>query len=84
VTGAQTLLARTWQGNEITLSSANYEVQLRRWRTVHDYATVGGRVIATLDLSVTNNVPARWQEASVAPPLPPKPLKPSWYRKKHV
>jgi hypothetical protein len=60
------------------------EMQLRRWRLVHDYAATTAKGIATLDLSVTNNVPARWQEAASVPMMPPPVLKPSPYKKKHV
>lgn len=80
----QTLVVTTGQGNEVTFGLERIEGQLRRWRMVHDYAHQEGKAIATLDLSVLNNVPARWQEATVAPPPNPKILKPSRYRKKHV
>ena len=74
----------TRQGNEITFPLDAPERQLRRWRTVHDFARQEGKSIANLDLSVANNVPARWQEAGSSPNLPPKPIKPSRYRKKHA
>lgn len=80
----QVLVATTRQGNEITFPLESLDKHLRRWRTVHDFARQEGRAIATLDLSVANNVPARWQEAGVAPAAPPKPIKPSRYKKKHA
>jgi len=84
LSAAQTLVLTTGQGNEITFSLDKIETQLRRWRSVHDYARQEQKGIASLDLSVANNVPVRWQEATSAPVPPPKPVKPSRYRKKHV
>jgi hypothetical protein len=80
----QLLVASTGQGAVITFGVENIEQQLRRWRLVHDYAVRAGKAVASLDLSVSNNVPARWIETSMAPVPRPKPLKPSPYRKKHV
>ena len=80
----QALVITTGQGNEVTFGLSDMEMQLRRWRMVHDYVHHEGKAIGTLDLSVSNNVPAHWQELSVVPPPHPKPLKPSRYRKKHV
>jgi hypothetical protein len=42
------------------------------------------KVIGALDLAVTNNIPARWLEASAVPPAAPKSAKPLRPRKKHV
>lgn len=80
----QVLLLTTTFGNEITFPLEGPERQLRRWHSVHDYATRERKAIATLDLSVSNNVPARWQEVSQTIPIRPKPQKSSRYRKKHV
>jgi hypothetical protein len=48
----------TADGNRITFGAHDLERQFWRWRRVHDYAAARGQVISTLDLSVTNNVPA--------------------------
>ncbi len=80
----QTLQVSTGQGSVITFSVENVSHQFNRWRLVYDHANRTGKAIASLDLSVSNNVPARWLEAAVVPPLRPKSLKPSPYRKKHV
>jgi len=80
----QLLQVSTAQGGSITFAIENLERQLRRWRLVHDYASRSGKTIASLDLSVSNNVPARWLEAGLTPPPRPKPLKPSPYRKRNV
>ncbi len=74
----------TRQGHEITFPLDAPERYLRRWRTVHDFAGQEGKAIATLDLSVANNVPVLWNEAGLLPPVPVIPLKPSRYKKKHV
>lgn len=76
------LVVATGQRSEIVFGLAEMEVQFRRWRAVHEYSQKLGRCLAALDLSVTNNVPARWSEAS--PSEVPQPLKPSRYKKKHV
>lgn len=73
----------TGQGASIVLSVEDFERQLRRWRLVHDYAVRQGKALVFMDLSVTNNAPARWSDAAVMPPAAPKP-QPSLYRKKHV
>ena len=80
----QALQVSTAQSAMVTFSVHNLEQQWRRWRLVHDYAARTGHGVASLDLSVSNNVPARWLEASVTPAPRPKPVKPSPYRKKHV
>jgi cell division septal protein FtsQ len=72
LSGVGVLQARTSQGLDITLGLDRFEEQLRRWRAIHDYATHLGRVTASLDLSISNNIPARWLEASAAPPPGPK------------
>ena len=43
-----------------------------------------GKVIASLDLAVSNNVPVTWLEASAAQPVPLKLSKPPQNKKKHV
>jgi len=80
----QVLLTCTRQGALVTFAVENLELQLYRWRLIHDYSVRTGRAIASLDLSVTNNVPARWLETAVIPPARPHARKPSFYRKRHV
>ncbi len=64
VGGVETLRVSTRQGAEVTLAMRRMDWQLRRWRTIHDAAAQRGQRIAELDLSITNNVPLRWQEAA--------------------
>jgi cell division septal protein FtsQ len=79
------LLVTTAQGNVLTFGLADFEAQLRRWRLVHDYAQRFGKHITSLDLAVANNSPMLWTDVSgIATPPPPKPLKASPYKKKHV
>jgi cell division septal protein FtsQ len=84
VSSPEVLLVTTGQGNEVTFGRADLEQQLRRWREVFDLGQKMSRTIATLDLAVTNNIPARWLEASAVPPTAPRSPKPSHIRKKHV
>ncbi len=78
------LTVATGQNSEVVFGLQDLDGQLRRWRLVHDHGQRTGRQLASLDLSVANNVPARWLEASAAPSPVPKASKPSAYRKKHV
>lgn len=61
--GAESLLVTTAEGSVVTLAGQRFEQQLARWGTVLDHSRRTGRWIATLDLSVTNNLPLRWVEA---------------------
>ncbi|HVY70736.1 MAG TPA: FtsQ-type POTRA domain-containing protein [Verrucomicrobiae bacterium] len=75
----------TGQGGKITFGERDLKGQLRRWRTIHDYGLQSGKAIASLDLSVTNNLPVRWIEASMAPPATRKQWKtPRTRKNKHV
>lgn len=69
------------QGSEIVFGLADFERQMRLWRSIHDYTASQTQVIDWLDLSITNNLPARLRDASVssapAVPPPPAPARPS-------
>ena len=78
------LSVTTGQGSEISFSLAGVDQQLRRWRAAYDAGVVNGKRIASLDLSVTNNVPVRWVVADQRQPVTSKPVKIPRYRKKHV
>ncbi len=84
VASPQVLVVTTGQGSEITFGLANYEQQLARWRDIFDKTQKFGKAIATLDLAISNNIPARWIEASALPPATPKSPKPLRLKKKHV
>jgi hypothetical protein len=84
VSSADVLVVTTGQGGEITFGLADLDQQLRRWRQIVDSGQRLGKAIATLDLSINDNIPARWLEANAVPPSPPK-LPKSWRnKKKHV
>lgn len=84
VSPKEVLLVATSQGGEVTLGLRDLDRQLQRWRQVLDLGQRSGKAIASLDLAITNNVPAKWLEASAAPPLSPKNPKALRTRKKHV
>jgi hypothetical protein len=80
----QLLELTTRDGSKVTLGYEDLPKQLQRWRIVHDYALTIGRHLASLDLSVSNNVPARWHDSDPEMPAAPRQLKPIRYKKKHV
>jgi cell division septal protein FtsQ len=84
VSSPDALIVTTGQGSEITFGLADLDQQLRRWHDIFDMGQKLSKAVATLDLAVTNNIPARWLEASAVPPASPKLPKPSRTRKKHV
>lgn len=85
VSGLEVLTATTSTGGEITFAShGDFDTQLRRWRAVQDVATQRGKVISSLDVSISQNLPTRWVEASTVPAPPAKPTKPAPYRRKNA
>jgi cell division septal protein FtsQ len=84
VSATEVLVATTGQGGEVTFGLTDFEQQLRRWHDIYDMGQKLSKAVATLDLAVSNNVPATWIEASVVPPLPPKAPKILRNKKKHV
>jgi cell division septal protein FtsQ len=84
VSAPEVLVATTGQGSEVTFALQDLKRQLRRWRDIYDVGQRQNRVVATLDLAVPNNIPARWNEASGLPVVPQKPPKPSHNKAKHV
>src|SRR6266446_1199535 len=84
LTSLNILQVTTGQGCAITFGLNDLDAQLRRWRCVYDYGQRNGKQVASLDLSVANNLPARWLEASLLPPAVPKPNPTQPPRKKNV
>ncbi len=66
------LLVNTDQRSQIVFGLRHPEQQLQRWRGIYDYGQRRGLHIAAADLSVANNVPTRWLEASEAALVKPK------------
>ena len=65
----QVLQVVTSQGAVITFSLIQFDQQFRRWRQVYDYGQKQGKAIATLDLSIANNLPVCWVPAANVQPL---------------
>jgi cell division septal protein FtsQ len=79
------LLVTTEHGNEVSFSYRNFEPQLARWRRIHqELGRHPSQRIATLDLAVTNYVPAVVVRLTNAQPATIRVTQPSPYRKKHV
>ncbi len=85
-------VGRLRQGSEIIFGPAAFDRQLARWRSIQEYTVQTNHELAWLDLSVTNNIPARWvplpvpgdpTNATPRRPFPaaPKPPRPS---RRHV
>jgi cell division septal protein FtsQ len=84
LTSEDILQVTTALGAQVTFSARDLERQLRRWREIYDYGQRTQRHLAWLDLAVSNNVPARWLEASAQPPTPPSFLNHPRPRRRHV
>ena len=82
VSNPEVLTVTTSQGSELTFGLTNLDQQLRRWREIYELGQKIGKAIATLDLAVTNYLPATWLDASAVTPGTPK--RPKSIRKKHV
>ena len=78
------LTVTTGQGSEITFGLENFDRQLSRWQAVYEWGLRMNKVIATLDLAISNNIPARWLEAGSVPPAPPREGKTPTNKKKNV
>ncbi|MGV3772728.1 MAG: cell division protein FtsQ/DivIB [Verrucomicrobiales bacterium] len=83
ISDPNTLLLSTEGGSQITFAPANFESQLVRWRTIHDYAFSIERSVAQLNLAVTNYVPVTWvqQESGLQNPAAHSKPSPSTRRK---
>ena len=78
------LQVATSQKAEITFSLNHFDVQLRHWRLIYDQYQKWCKAIATLDLSISNNLPVHWVAANAVPSIAPRALKPSRPKRKHV
>jgi len=84
VSSPEILQVTTGQGGQVSFSIQDLDRQLRRWREIYDLGQRLHRSIASLDLAVSDNIPARWADASLVPPVNPKSLKPIRAKKKDV
>jgi hypothetical protein len=78
------LKVTTSQKAEITFSLSHFDTQLRHWRLIYDQFQKSGQAIATLDLSISNNLPVHFVAAASVPPVAPRALQPSRPKRKHV
>lgn len=78
------LQVSTYLGAQVTFATVNLERQLARWRVVFDFGQSRQLHLAALDLAVTNNVPARWLDASTVPPPPREPRPARTRTRRHV
>jgi len=69
------LQVMTEQSSEVVFGYGDFDAQMWRWHAVVDYGQKTGKHLAWIDLSVSNNVPTRWLEASLVPPVAPKAAK---------
>jgi cell division septal protein FtsQ len=84
VSTPEVLVATTGQGSEITFGLQDFERQLLRWREIYDQGMRYNKAIASLDLAVSNNIPARWLAANVVTPRPARAVKPTRTKRKNV
>lgn len=84
LTAPDILQVTTDQNGEVTFGLHDLPKQLLRWRAIHNYGQRTGKHLASLDLSVSNNVPVRWLQAGLWPPFTPKEPKTSSDKKKNV
>lgn len=66
VAGEKVLKMTTFNGSKIVFATHRFDRQLVRWYTVHEAARRLDREIGYLNLSVSNNVPARWKSESLS------------------
>ena len=78
------MLVVTEQGSEISFPHREFEPLLARWKRVHDFGLQNRLAIASLDLVVTNYVPAQWHGLTNGAPPAVRLTEPSPYRKRHV
>jgi len=84
VSAPDVIVVSTIQSNTVTFGLSDFDHQIRRWHEVCLMGQKLGRAIATLDLAVTNNIPASWLEASAVPIAVIKSPKPPHSKKRHV
>lgn len=85
VSGPETLHVYTGQGSEVLFPLVGLEAQLKRWRLIWDQSQRWGKSIATLDLSIQNNVPLQLMASpAVVKPVVTKSLKTPRTKKKNV
>ncbi len=57
------LMVTTADGAELAFGLRHFDGQLQRWLAIDNHGRRTGQKLVSLDLSVSNNLPARWAEA---------------------
>jgi hypothetical protein len=84
VSATDVLVVKTGQGGEITFGLSDMDRQLLRWHAIVREGQRMNKALATLDLAVSDSIPATWLESSAVPQVTVKPSKPLRNKKKHV
>jgi len=84
VSSPEVIVVTTSQESEVTFGLDDLDQQLRRWRKIYDECLRRNKSIATLDLAVADNTPARLVQAGSVPPSAPKSVKPPRVKGKNV
>jgi cell division septal protein FtsQ len=84
VSNPEVLVVKTAQGGEITFGLKQPDQQLLRWQSVSQAGQRMNKAIATLDLAVSNSIPATWTDTNGVPQVSAKLSKPLRNKKKHV
>jgi cell division septal protein FtsQ len=85
VSAPEVLVATTGQGSELTFGLDNFDQQLRRWREIYDIGQRMNKIVASLNLAVPSNIPARWLDAGAAPiGATTQPARPAHSRRNNV
>jgi hypothetical protein len=84
VSSPEVIVVTTGQGSEVTFGLHDLDRQMRRWREIHDMGLRLNKSLATLDLAVSNNIPASWLQVGVGPVNTPKAPKSLRTKRKNV
>jgi hypothetical protein len=84
VLSPEVLIVTTGQGSEVTFRLDNFDQQLLRWQKIYEECQRSNRMIATLNLAVTDNTPLRFSDAGASPPPAPKTMKLQRIRRRNV
>lgn len=80
----EVIVVTTGQGSQVTFGLNDLDRQMRRWREIHDMGQRLNKSLATLDLAVSNNIPASWLQVGLGPVNTPKAPKTLRTKRKNV
>ena len=84
VASPQVIIASVSDGSEVTFGTQDLDRQLRRWWEIYDLGLKLNKNLVSLDLSVPNNIPARWLETNAPPVVKPHHTNPPHTRRHNV